>query len=68
MTSLHTVSMASGQSLSATEDGPTLYQIEYHSDHDKPWLLSDERAGKAWDFRTLEGAQYFALSLEAERA
>lgn len=68
MTTLHTLSRATGQVLSATEDGPTLYIIEYMSGHEKPWLLSDERAEKAWSFATLEGAQYYALHLEAERA
>ena len=67
---LHTLTTAVGQVLSATEDGPALYTI----DHDRaqrpsqPWLLTDESAKwEAWSFRTLEGAQFYALHLEAER-
>lgn len=67
-TTLHTVTTAAGQLLSAIEDGPLLYRIDYLTGHEKPWLLSDELDEKAWYFRTMEGAQYFALHLESERA
>ena len=68
MTTLNTTLTAAGQLLSAIEDGPILYKIEYRADHEKPWLLSDELAEKAWSFRAREAAEFYALHLEAERA
>ena len=68
MTTLNTSLTAAGILLSAIEDGPVLYKIEYLSGHEKPWLLSDELAEKAWSFRAREGAEFYALHLEAERA
>ena len=67
MTTLNTTLTAAGVLLSPI-GGPILYRIEYRSDHEKPWLLSDELAEKAWSFRTREAAEFYALHLEAERA
>ena len=69
-TTLHTSSTAEGQRLSAVEGGPTLYDISYlGSELRKPWMLDIHYINSVGTkvFRTMEGAQYYALHLEAEK-
>ena len=68
-TTLHTETTSRGQSLSRTENGATLYTIAYVADRHScaPWHLLDATSGRSRWFRTMEGAQYFALYLEAEQ-
>ncbi len=66
-TTLHIVVTEDEQFLKATEGDPTAYTIKRFLGQEKPWLLSDGRTAKVLSFLTMEGAQYYALHLEAER-
>ena len=72
-TSLHTVLTAKGQSLHLVEDGPALFTITYVHERNwsTPWCLHDTAHANTlrdyW-FKSLEGAQYYALHLVAEAA
>ncbi len=70
MTSFHTRLTAEGQRLSTVEDGPALFTITYvRTDSHlliKPWSLHDMLFDRTHWFKTMEGAQFYALHLQAE--
>ena len=67
-TTLHMNVAENDQFLKVIEGGPTVYTIKRFLGQEKPWRLSDGRTAKALSFLTMEGAQYYALHLEAERS
>ncbi len=66
MTSLHTSLTAKGQVLSATLNGPALFTIGYNPQTNDPWTLLDENSRVTRWFKTREGAEFYALHLQAE--
>ena len=67
MTSLHTTITDTGITLAAVEDGPTLYTITYAG---RQWVLwqgeANDESYSLKSFKTREGAEFFALHLQAE--
>jgi len=78
MTSLHTTWTPKQVTMAAVEDGPTLFVITYVCGDDrqynvrgdrmisKPWCLLNTVTDKTRWFKTREGAEFFALHLQAE--
>lgn len=72
MTSLHTTWTAKGYEFSTTLDGPVLFSLTYNPDQcpmrDKPWTLTETKNDITHWFKTREGAEFYALHLQAEIA
>ncbi len=76
MTSLHTTWSPKGYKFSAVEDGPVLFTVTYNPGQcpmrNKPWTLEETQADypspspKTYWFKTREGAEFYALHLQAE--
>ena len=73
MTSLHTLQTDKGITLSETEDGPALFTINYLRTTNRnmvsygaPWGLTQANTTSVRWFKTLEGAEFYALHLHAE--
>ncbi len=65
---LHTLLTREGQELRAEEDSPLLYLIEYQTSRDWRLTIHLDHAIDYKHFKTIEGAQFYALYLEAEKA